>query len=98
MIAYLGYPINFPDKRTFGTLCVLDTKKNNFTKDQRTLLKQFCSVLEMDIAHIEDQLYTKRLNEELKESECRYRTLADSGQALIWTSGVDKKCDYCIQQ
>jgi PAS domain S-box-containing protein len=28
------------------------------------------------------------------ESELKYRTLADSGQALIWTSGPDKLCDY----
>ena len=30
----------------------------------------------------------------LAESELRYRTLADSGQALVWTSGLDKRCDY----
>jgi PAS domain S-box-containing protein len=24
----------------------------------------------------------------------RYRTLAESGRALIWTSGIDKKCNY----
>ena len=28
------------------------------------------------------------------ESELKYRTLADSGQALIWTATPDKKCDY----
>ena len=33
----------------------------------------------------------------LAESELRYRALADSGQALIWTSGPDKKCDYFNQ-
>jgi PAS domain S-box-containing protein len=35
--------------------------------------------------------------EVLRESELQYRTLADSGQALIWTSGPDKKCDYFNQ-
>jgi two-component system, sensor histidine kinase PdtaS len=30
----------------------------------------------------------------LRESEQNYRTLADSGQALIWTSGVDRLCNY----
>lgn len=34
------------------------------------------------------------LANELKESELQYRTLADSGHALIWTSGADKMCDY----
>ncbi len=37
----------------------------------------------------------KRIFEsKLKESEIHFRTLADSGQALIWTSGLDKKCNY----
>ena len=30
----------------------------------------------------------------LRESEQSYRTLADSGQALIWTAEVDKLCTY----
>ena len=30
----------------------------------------------------------------LVESEQNYRTLADSGQALIWTTGIDKLCNY----
>ncbi len=30
----------------------------------------------------------------LIEKELQFRTLADSGQALIWTSNTDKLCDY----
>jgi len=30
----------------------------------------------------------------LRESEQNYRTLADSGQTLIWASGMDKRCNY----
>jgi PAS domain S-box-containing protein len=30
----------------------------------------------------------------LQESEQNYKILADSGQALIWTSGTDKLCNY----
>jgi PAS domain S-box-containing protein len=39
----------------------------------------------------------KRAEAALQESETRHRTLADSGQALIWTAGLDKKCDYFNQ-
>ena len=35
-----------------------------------------------------------RVKRELIESEQQYRTLADSGQALIWTAGTDKLCNY----
>jgi PAS domain S-box-containing protein len=31
---------------------------------------------------------------ELREKELQYRNLADSGLALIWTSGTDKLCNY----
>ncbi|MBL7969274.1 MAG: PAS domain S-box protein [Prolixibacteraceae bacterium] len=45
-----------------------------------------------DIDHIFD--FKKEAEIALKESELHFRTLADSGQALIWTAGLDKKCNY----
>jgi len=36
----------------------------------------------------------KRAEMLLKESELQYRTLADSGQAFIWTANQDGECDY----
>lgn len=39
----------------------------------------------------------KKAENALRESEVRFRTLANSGQALIWTSGIDKKCNYFNQ-
>ncbi|MEI7903704.1 MAG: PAS domain-containing protein, partial [bacterium] len=39
----------------------------------------------------------KQAEQALRENELRYRTLADSGQALIWTSGPDRRCDYVNQ-
>jgi PAS domain S-box-containing protein len=35
-----------------------------------------------------------RQEQALAKSEMHFRILADSGQALIWTAGTDKKCDY----
>ena len=31
LVAYVGYPLEWPDARIFGTLCVLDTKPNAFS-------------------------------------------------------------------
>jgi PAS domain S-box-containing protein len=39
----------------------------------------------------------RKAEQAMQESERRYRTLADSGQALIWTANLDKKCDYFNQ-
>ena len=35
-----------------------------------------------------------RLREDLANSELHFRTLANSGQALVWTAGPDMACDY----
>jgi len=40
-----------------------------------------------------DQSQEKQYQQALKESELHFRTLANSGQALIWTAGLDKLCD-----
>ncbi|HWR04095.1 MAG TPA: response regulator [Humidesulfovibrio sp.] len=41
-----------------------------------------------------DQSDEKFYKKALRESELHFRALADGGQALIWTSGLDKLCDY----
>ena len=56
------------------------------------------------VAMIEDITERKQAEEKLKESEAHlresehhFRTLANSGLALIWTSGLDKLCNYFNQ-
>ena len=50
MIAYLGYPILYPDHRPFGTLCVLDTKTNAFSQTTEALMTRFKELLESHLA------------------------------------------------
>ena len=46
------------------------------------------------IALLHDISDRHRAEQALKEREQHFRTLADNGSALIWTSGLDKLCDY----
>ncbi len=46
MIAYLGFPIRWPDLSPFGTICVLDNKANSFGTVYERLVEQFRDVIE----------------------------------------------------
>ena len=59
-----------------------------------TVIREASGQAVRTMATIEDITERKQTEEALRESEQNFRTLADSGQALIWTSGTDKLCNY----
>jgi len=90
MIAYLGFPLNFPDNQPFGTFCVLDNKERPFTLQHEKLMIQFKNVIELDLALLQSfdlessqlstalaQEVSKRqlANEALRASEERFQLL-----------------------
>lgn len=62
MISYLGVPINFPDNKPFGTICVLDNQENYFSSNHERLIQQFKRVLELDLVLIKSNKELKKLN------------------------------------
>jgi PAS domain S-box-containing protein len=60
-------------------------------------LSRLVPAIERELDEAKSRAGRRRAEEALRESEVRFRTLADSGQALIWTSGIDEKCDYVNQ-
>ena len=63
MISYLGYPIHWPDKTPFGTICVLDNKSNNYTEGYEALVRRFRDFIEMELILLEKNAELKALNE-----------------------------------
>jgi len=49
MISYLGLPISWPDGEIFGTICVLDNKKNEYSEVYRKLLLHCRDVSQADL-------------------------------------------------
>ena len=91
MISYLGYPINFPDDKPFGTICILDTKENHFSLKHENLLLYIKNVIELDLSilHSNENLRKtnqeyKKINEELFEAREKYRLLAENISDVIW--------------
>lgn len=52
MISYLGFPILLPDGKPFGTLCVLDNKRNEYSENAKKLMLKFRSLIESHLAII----------------------------------------------
>jgi PAS domain S-box-containing protein len=67
MISYLGVPIGWPDGRLFGTICVRDNKRNEYSEAYLKLLLHFRDMLQADLNSL------VRLHGEIEEREAKIR-------------------------
>jgi hypothetical protein len=71
MISYLGFPIKLPDGDPFGTICILDKKRNSYSMTVEQLMLKFRGIIENDleILYLNQILgdNNKRLNDYLME-------------------------------
>src|SRR3979411_1908075 len=80
MISYLGVPIARPNGRIFGTICVRDNKRNEYSEAYLKLLLHFRDMLQADLKSL------ARLHGEIEERETKIRRLVDSNimGVFIW--------------
>jgi PAS domain S-box-containing protein len=73
MISYMGFPVVWPNGDIFGTICVLDSRRNEFNELYRKLLLQCREVLQADLKSLQarNELELKVLERtaELRRSE-----------------------------
>lgn len=55
MISYLGYPVNYPDGTPFGTVCILDSQENAYSRHIQKFLEQLKGIIEDQILLIEQR-------------------------------------------
>lgn len=60
-------------------------------------LTRLGAVVRRELEAARGRLEHRQAQNALRESENRFRSLADSGRALVWTSGTDRLCDYFNQ-
>jgi signal transduction histidine kinase len=54
VISYLGYPLFWPDGEIFGTICLLDKKKNLYDSSIQQMLERFQKVVEYNLQAVHD--------------------------------------------
>ena len=80
MISYLGFPIGWPDGRLFGTICVRDNKRNEYSEAYLKLLLHFRDMLQADLKSF------ATLHSQLEQHEAKIRRLVDANiiGIIIW--------------
>ena len=86
LISYLGVPIFYPNKKVFGTLCVLDKKENAFSRDYEEVMFQFKEIVESHLALLWQNLMLEKLIEQQRNTE---RQLVEKIEIV---QGIDKIC------
>ncbi len=72
MISYLGYPVNWPDGETFGTICLIDNKENHFSEVIQEFIIELRQNLESDLAFLVNQQKLKESEQEAKKIQERF--------------------------
>jgi len=65
MISYIGMPLIWPDDSVFGTVCVLDEKELESTRNHLQLLTQFKQIIERDFEMLVRNAQLRRASNEL---------------------------------
>jgi transcriptional regulator with GAF, ATPase, and Fis domain len=85
MISYLGFPINFPDGKPFGTICVLDNKENAYSETYKNLIMNFREIIQYHLALIHMNTILGEKNKSLSDYISEIKTLR----------GIIPICSYC---
>ncbi len=85
MISYLGFPLFYPNDEPFGTICVLDEKRRDYSETYLALLKALRDLLQYDL----ELLY---VNNQLGNTNSRlYEYLGE----LKTLRGIVSICSHC---
>ena len=75
MVYYYGFPLEWPDREIFGTICVLDCKDNSKATAYCNLILEFKQVVEGDLDLILEITKRKLIENDLKKAHKELKIL-----------------------
>jgi diguanylate cyclase (GGDEF)-like protein/PAS domain S-box-containing protein len=94
MISYLGLPLSWPNGEIFGTICILDTKRNEYSTTYRSLLERFRDNIQLHLKIIHQN---SQQAGQLRLAEEHLRTLSqaiEQSPASVMITDTDGKIEY----
>ena len=82
------------DGRAFGAVTIYSTQPDSFSEEEIKLLSEMADDLTYGIASLRLRLQSRQVLQALRESEARFRQLADSMPQLVWTAEPGGRVDY----
>jgi PAS domain S-box-containing protein len=86
---YAGAPLRTPDGLNLGSFCIVDSVPREFTAEQQSMLTDLADTVvdQLEMRRIARQLRDER--KALRESEERFRQLAESIHDVFWITSPD---------
>lgn len=98
LVAYLGYPLLWPDGTVFGTICVFDGQPNPFSTAFQKLVAQFKLVVEADLALLCEINERERIEALLQLQTRELETNNEDLEAFAHTVAHDLKTPLAVMQ
>jgi len=84
---HISVPLVGKDGLNIGSMQIADKYKGSFSEEDEHILLQLAQ-------HVATSIEQMRTEEELRESEARFRTMADAAPVLVWMAGTDGRCNW----
>jgi len=94
MISYCGLPLTWPTGELFGTICILDRKGDDFSKNHRELMSRFRDSIQLSLEFLFEKIQQNKQREQAEKTnhffEAKYRSLVEAISAVTYTAVLDE--------
>jgi len=82
MVSYLGFPLKWPDGEVFGTICVLDSKENRYSKKLENVMKQYQELVETHLILIYQNNVRETIYNNIEQGICLHEIVYQDNKAV----------------